>query len=101
MRVDATLRVDAEPLHELHLAGSREIQERAFRDHRLHHRRMRQGLQRVMQVDTRQRLAQLAQLHTHALAVHDEQRRAELLHQPADLDGLERIEETAATAVTS
>ncbi len=49
-----------------------------------------------MQVHAGQRLVQLAVLLADALAVDDEQRRAELLHQPADLHGLERIEITAA-----
>ncbi len=97
MRVNAAIRIDAEPLDELHFAGRREIHERAFGIHGAHDRRVRQRLQRVMQIHARQRLAQLAQLHAHALAVHDEQRRTEFLHQPADLAGLERIDEAGAT----
>src|SRR6185312_6654530 len=96
MGVDAALRIEAEPLHELHFARRREIEEGALLAHRLHHRRMGQGLQGVVQIDARQGLAQLPELHAHALAVDDEQGRAELLHEPPDLGWLEGIDEAAA-----
>ena len=59
---------------------------------------MRQRLERVVQVDARQRLVQLAVLLAHALAVDDEQRRAELGHQPPDLRRGERIDVSRACA---
>ena len=63
------------------------------------HGRVRQRLQRVVQVDAGQRLVQLAVLLAHALAVDDEQRRAELRHQALDLRLRERIDESAGCAV--
>ena len=92
MGVDAARRVDAELRDELRFAGGREIQPAAELDDGLHHGRVRQRLQRVVQVDARQRLVQLAVLLAHALAVDDQQRRAELRHQPVDLRRLERID---------
>ena len=56
MGVDAALGGYSQAPHQLHLAGGGEIEEAALGDHGLHHRRVRQGLQRVVQVDVRQRL---------------------------------------------
>ena len=68
-------------------------------DDGLDHRRMRQRLERIVQVHARQRLVQLAVLLAHALAVDDEQRRAELGHQPADLGRLKWIDDEPASPV--
>ena len=92
MRVDAARRVDAQLGDELGLAGGREIQPPAELDDGLDHRRMRQWLERVVQVDAGQRLVQLAVLLAHALAVDDQQRRAEFGHQPPDLRRREWID---------
>ena len=59
------------------------------------HRRVRQWLERVVQIDARQRLVQLAVLLAHALAIDDQQRRAELPDQPLDLGRLEGIDDNA------
>jgi hypothetical protein len=88
------LRSDAQAVHELHFSGRGEIQKAALLDHRMHDRRVRHGLQCIVQIDSRQSLAQLPELHAHALAVEDEERRAELLDEPPDLSGLEGIDES-------
>ncbi len=96
--VNAAIWIDAEALHELHFAGRRQIHERAFGIHGAHDCRVRQRLECVVKIHAGQRLLELAELHAYALAVHDEQRRTELLHQSADFRGLERIDETGAAA---
>ena len=96
MGVDAALGRDTQALCQLHLAAGGEIEEAALGDHRLHHGRVRHGLQRVVQIDARQRLLQLAVLHAHALAVEDQERRAELPDEAADFGGLKRIDESRA-----
>ena len=101
MRMNAARRIDIEAGGELHLARGRHVQPTALVDDRAHHRRMRQRLERVMQVDARQRLAELAVLHAHPFAVDDQQRRAELGHQAPDLLRLEWINETLAAQGTS
>jgi hypothetical protein len=58
---------------------------------------VRHGLQRVVQIDLRQRGAQLAKLHAHPLAIEDDERRAELTDQPPDLRRLKRINESGTT----
>ena len=94
--VDATRWIDAEALHHLHLAGGGEIEEAALGQHGLDDRRVWHGLECVVQIHPRQRFLQLAELHAHALAVEDHQRRAELLDQAANFGGLERIDESRA-----
>ena len=96
MRVDAAARIDAQALYELHFSGGGEIEKAALCHHRLHHGRVRQRLQGVVQIDAGQSLTQFAELDPDALGIEDEQWRAEFLHQPADLRGLERIDETGA-----
>ena len=95
--VDASLGRYAQALYELHLARRGQIEEGALLDHRAHDGRVRHGLERVVQVHARQRLAQLAKLLPYPLAVEDDERRAELFHQPADLVRLERIDEALAS----
>jgi hypothetical protein len=51
--VNATRRIDTEALRELHLAGRGEIEMTVLRQHRLDHRRVRHGLQRVVQLYAR------------------------------------------------
>src|SRR3954466_8268465 len=53
---------------------------------------MRQWLECVVEIHARQGTMQLAVLLAHALAVDDEQRRAELRDQPADLRAGERVD---------
>ena len=57
VRVDAARRVDSEALHQLHLAGGGKVEVAALLDHRAHHGGVRQGLERIVQVDVRQRAA--------------------------------------------
>src|SRR5207253_1936337 len=94
--VNAALGRYAQALHQLHLAARGQIEETALGDDRLHDRRMGHGLQRVVQIDSRQRLAKLAELHAHALAVEDQERRAELADEAPNLRGLERVDESRA-----
>ena len=49
-----------------------------------------------MQIDAGQRTGKLAELRADALAIDDEERRAKLAHQPADMDRLERINKAFA-----
>jgi len=84
------------PLDELHFAGGGEIEETAFREHGLDDRRMRHRLEGVVQIHARQRFLELAELHAHAFAVEDHERRAELLDQTTNFGGLERIDESRA-----
>jgi hypothetical protein len=91
MRVDAAGRVDPEPLDQLHFARGGEIEPAAERVDGAHHGRRRQRLQRVVQVDSGQRLVQLAVLRAHAFAVDDQQRRAIGGHEPPHLVRLEWI----------
>jgi hypothetical protein len=93
MGMDAAGRIAAQPLHELHFPGRGEIQEAALPQHGLDDGRMWHGLQCVMQIDPRERLLELAVLHAHPLAIEHQQRRPELLHEPADLGRLEGINE--------
>ena len=65
-----------------------------------HHGRVRQRLERIVQVDAGQRLVQLAVLLAHPLAVDDEQRRAEFGHQPLDLRRGERVDEANVSRAT-
>ena len=78
---------------ELHFAGGGQIEQAARLDDGAHRRRMRQRLQRIMQIDARQRPAELAELPANARAVDDQERRAKLAHQPADMLRLEGIDE--------
>ena len=57
---------------ELHLTGRRKIEKAARFDHGAHRRRVRQRLQRVVQINARQRPRELAELRADALAVDDE-----------------------------
>ena len=98
MRMDAARRVDAELRDELGFTGGGEVQPATELDDGLDHRRMRQRLERVVQVDAGQRPMQLAVLLAHPLAVDDEQGRAELRHEPADLGGGERVDVCALRA---
>jgi hypothetical protein len=91
MRVNASLGADTEAPREMHLTGRGEVEASALLEHRANHRRMGHGLQRVVKVDTRQRGAQLSELDANPLAVENEERRAELTHQPPHLRRLERI----------
>ena len=92
MGVDTALRVDAHARHELHFTGRRQVEETALAHDGADHGRMRQRLQRVVQVDARERALQLVVLTTHTIAVDDEQRRTELAHQPFDVLALEGID---------
>ena len=74
MGVDAALGTGAQPLHQLHFAGGGQVQIAARLHHHLHHGGMRQRLERIVQIDIRQRLLQLAQLHANPFAVNDQQR---------------------------
>ena len=74
MSVDAELGVDAETGHELHLAGGGEIKESTLLQHRADHGRVRQGLERIVQIHAGERLLQLPILRAHTLAIDDEQR---------------------------
>ncbi len=92
VRMDAQPGGHAEALDQLHFPGGGEIEIAAFLDNGLHHRGVRHGLERVVQIDTREGLAQLPELHAHPLAVEHEQRRAELPDQASDLCGLKGID---------
>jgi hypothetical protein len=94
MRMNAALGCNTQPLDELHFAGRGEIEETAFCNDRIHDGGVRHGLQSIMKIDPRQRLAQFPVLHAYPLAVEDNQRRAELLHQAPDLRRLEGINES-------
>jgi len=96
MRMDATRRINAEAGGELHFTGCGQVQPAAGVGHRLHHGRMRQGLERVVQVHAGQRALQRAVLAAHTGAVDDQQWRAELGHQPPDLRRFKRIDESLA-----
>jgi len=95
--VNAAIRRYVQALHQLHLAGGGEIEETALLDHRLHDGRMRHGFQGVVQIDSRSALPKLAELHAHALAVEDQERRTELPDEAADFRGLERVDESRAS----
>ncbi len=97
MSVYAALRGGPEALDELHLTRRGEIEKAAFLQHRPHDRGVGHRLERVVQIDTGERLAQLPVLHPHTLAVENQQRRAELFDESADLCGLERVDEWCAT----
>ncbi len=92
MGVDAARGINPHAGDELDLAGGRQIEETALLEYGLHDGRMGQRLQRVVQVDARQGVMQTAVLATHPFAVDDQQRRAELADEPADLARLERID---------
>jgi hypothetical protein len=89
--MNAALGCDRKARGKLHFAGRGEIEEAARFDDGTHRRRMRQRLQRVVQVDARQRPRELAKLRTNALAIDNEERRAKLRHEPANLGRLKRI----------
>ena len=95
VRVDAARGVNSQPRHQLHLAGSGQVEKSPQLGHRADHGRMRQRLQRVVKVDARQRARELAVLGADALAVDDEQRRTKGGHQPLHLGGCKRIDESA------
>ena len=53
MRVDAEFRIGTELRDELHFACRRQIEKPTLGKHRLHDSRVRQGFQRVVQIDSR------------------------------------------------
>jgi|GEM_PF-4602784 len=84
VRVNAALGRNALRLDELHLARGRKIEEGAFVAQRRDDRSVRQRLQRVMQIDARQRSLERMVLTAHLLAVENEERRAEARDQRTD-----------------
>jgi hypothetical protein len=90
VRVDAALRGDALRLDQLDLAGRRQVEEGALVPQRRNDRRVRQRLERVVQVDARQSCAQGAVLAADLFAIDDQQRRAETGCEPADLSFRQR-----------
>ncbi len=94
--VDAALRRHPEALHQRHFTARGQIEVAALGQQRLHHGRVRQRLQCVVQLHLRQRVLELAVLHAHPRAVEDQERRAELVHQAAHLGRLERVDEARA-----
>lgn len=97
--MNALVRRDSETPDEVHLAGGCEVEEAAFSQHGAHHCSMRHGLERIVQIDARQRSAQFPELHAHPLAIEDDERRAELTNQPPDFRRLKRIDESRAPHV--
>ena len=81
---------DALRLDQLDFAGRGEVEERAFVAQARDHRRVRQRLQRVVQVDAGQRRLQRAVLAADLFAIDDQQRRAETGRQPTDFSFRER-----------
>ena len=84
------LRADALRFDQLDLTGRRQVEERALVTQRRNYRRMRQRLERVVEVDARQRSAQGVVLAADLFAVDDQERRAETGCQPADLSFRQR-----------
>ena len=74
MRVDALLRLDTETPHQIHFAVRGEIEECPLPAQRLDHCGVRQGLQRVVQIDVRQGGGEAAVLPAHAFDIDYEQR---------------------------
>ena len=93
MGVNAALGCYFQSRRELHLAGGRKIEKAARIDHRTHRRRMRQRLQRIVQVDAGQHAGEPAVLRANALAIEDEERRAKFADQPPYVGRLEWINE--------
>jgi hypothetical protein len=71
--MNATAGSNARGLHQLDFAGSGEVEVRTFVAQARHHRGVRQRLERVVKVDTRQSGFERAVLPAHLLAVHHQQ----------------------------
>jgi hypothetical protein len=98
--MDATLGSDTQPLDKVHFASRRKVEEPAFLEHSANHRGVRHRFQRIVQVDSGKRLAQLSVLHAHTLAIEYEQRGAELSDEAPDFCWLKRIYVACAASPT-